>query len=102
MFVTTLVTHKHSARIVQFVRCVTFPAETLDKISVQRKYQHQLLTGEMESESWPCFDTLAESAPSYKLKTRPIKSFAPFSSTFRNVVPERIAVDSETNYNNGQ
>ena len=53
-------------------------------------------------ESWPCFDTLAtiatESAPSYKLKTRPIKSFAPFSSTFRNVVPERIAVDSETNY----
>ncbi|KAI6650302.1 hypothetical protein LOD99_5980 [Oopsacas minuta] len=51
---------------------------------------------------WPKFNTLAtittEHAPYYRLKNRPINSFAPFSSTFLNVVPEKIAIDSETKY----
>ena len=36
--------------------------------------------------------------PFYKLKNRPIKSFAPFNTSFLNVVPERIAVNTDTNY----
>ena len=37
-------------------------------------------------------------APNYKLKNRPIKSFAPFNTAFLHVLPEKIAINSDTNY----
>ena len=87
------------------------PMETLSKEMVSKvrakkremlEYKGSYLQVKWNVENWPRFDTLAtittECALNYKLKNKPIKSFAPFSSTFLNVSPERIAVDCETNY----
>ena len=84
----------------------TLSRELAKKVRAKKKemleYKGSYLQVKWNAENWPCFDTLAtvttENAPNYKLKNRPIKSFAPFSSTFLNVVPEKISVDYETNY----
>ena len=62
--------------------------------------QPQMLEVQWNDQYMPNLRSLAtislRPVPSYKLKVQPIKSLTSFSATFSHVVPERIAIDKET------